>query len=51
MISKKLFGKLDDGKEVYIYTITNRNDTQASFITYGATWQSMMVKDKNGCKR
>ena len=51
MISKKLFGKLDDGKEVYIYTITNRNDTQASFISYGATWQSMIVKDKNGCKR
>lgn len=48
MISKKLFGKLENGQEIYIYSIENKNGVKANFITYGATWQNMIVPDRNG---
>ncbi|MBE6787941.1 MAG: galactose mutarotase [Ruminococcaceae bacterium] len=46
-ISKKLFGKMPCGKEVYCWTITNGN-MSADIIDYGATLRSLIVPDKNG---
>jgi aldose 1-epimerase len=48
MVEKKLFGKLDDGKEVYSFTLTNNNKAVAEIIEYGATVTSLMMPDKNG---
>lgn len=42
------FGKLDDGKKISKIIIENKNGTKASFISYGAIWAEMFVKDKTG---
>jgi UDPglucose--hexose-1-phosphate uridylyltransferase len=34
-IQKSLFGKLADGREVYAYTLTNKNGMSAKIISYG----------------
>ena len=47
-ISKELFGNMPDGTEVYKYTLVNRNQVSASFITLGGVWVSMMVPDQEG---
>lgn len=47
-ITKELFGKTRDGKEVYTYTITNKNNMSISVITYGAILKNVMVPDKKG---
>lgn len=46
-ITKRLFGKMPCGKEVYCWTITN-GDMSADVIDYGATLRSLIVPDKNG---
>lgn len=46
-ISKKIFGNMPDGKEVYCWTITD-GDMSADVIDYGATLRSLIVPDKNG---
>jgi aldose 1-epimerase len=48
MIEKTLFGKLDDGREVYSYTLKNANGMEAKIINYGATIVSLTAPDKNG---
>jgi aldose 1-epimerase len=45
---KRLFGKLNNGKEVYMYTLKNRNGMTAEIINYGATVVSLFAPDKNG---
>jgi aldose 1-epimerase len=42
------FGKTSDGKEVKLYTLKNKNGTEAAFTDLGADWVSMKVKDKLG---
>lgn len=47
-VTKTLYGTMPDGTPVDCYTLTNGNGTSASFITLGATWTSMLVKDRDG---
>jgi len=48
MIEKSLFGKLKDGKEVYMYTLKNKPGATVKIITYGATVVSLTAPDRNG---
>lgn len=48
MISKKLFGKLDSGENIYIYTLTNLSGMEVKIINYGAIVVSLTAPDKNG---
>lgn len=45
---KRLFGKLNNGKEVYMYTLKNKNGMTAEITNYGATVVSLFAPDKNG---
>jgi aldose 1-epimerase len=45
---KRLFGKLNNGKEVYMYTLKNKNGMSAEIMNYGATVVSLFAPDKNG---
>lgn len=47
-IFKSTFGKLADGKEIELYTITNKNGASVSLQTLGAGIQSLCMPDKNG---
>ena len=47
-ITKEVFGKLDDGRQVDIFTITNTNGVKAKVMTLGATLVSTEVPDKDG---
>ncbi len=47
-ITKELFGKTRDGKEVYAYTITNKNNMSITVMTFGAILKNVMVPDKKG---
>lgn len=47
-ISKEIFGKLSDGKEVFRWVLTNEKGLTAKILDYGATVQSLIVPDKNG---
>lgn len=47
-INKAKFGRLDNGKEVELYTITNKNGASVSLMTLGGGIQSIKVPDKNG---
>jgi aldose 1-epimerase len=46
-VKKENFGKAD-GKNVEIYTMTNRNGVEVKITTYGATVVSLKVPDRNG---
>lgn len=46
-ITKKKFGMIED-KEVYLYTLKNKNGMEAAFIDYGAILVRLYVPDKNG---
>ena len=48
MIEKTLFGKLDDGREVYLYTLKNNSGAQVQIINYGARVVSLAIPDRNG---
>ena len=47
-ITKKLFGTMPDGKEIYCRTITSKNGLTAEILDYGATIRSIIVPDKDG---
>lgn len=47
-ISKAFYGKTSDGKEVDIYTLTNKNGMKVQIINYGAIITSLTAPDKNG---
>lgn len=47
-IKKSLFGTINNGEEVYLYTITNNSGASVSFQTLGAGIQAINVPDKNG---
>lgn len=41
-------GRMPFGEAVIRYTITNKNGASASFLNYGATWQTMFVPNRKG---
>ncbi len=45
---KKLFGRLDDGREVTLFTLGNSRDLSVSIINYGATITSVRMPERNG---
>lgn len=44
----KLFGKNSKGEEVYLYTLSNENGMQVSFIDLGAAVHEIYVPDRDG---
>jgi aldose 1-epimerase len=48
MVKKELFGTLQNGENIYSYTLTNNNGMSATIINYGATVVKLKVPDKNG---
>lgn len=47
-VKEETYGKLADGREVKIYTLTNRNGMKAKIISYGAILTELHVPDKDG---
>ena len=47
-IVKTSFGKLSDGQEAELYTLTNNNGMKVSVTNYGGIIVSVWVPDKNG---
>ncbi len=47
-VTKKPFGVMPDGNEVFEYTIENCNGVKASVLSLGATLRSLILKDKYG---
>jgi aldose 1-epimerase len=47
-MTKTVFGKLPDGREVFQYTFANRSGVTMQIIDYGATLTSLRVPDRNG---
>ena len=48
MITKELFGKLKDNREVYIYSLKNSQGASVKIMSLGATIVSINIPDKNG---
>lgn len=48
MIVKDSFGKLPDGRETFLYTLSNESGTSAAVSDFGGTVVKLLVKDKNG---
>ena len=46
-ITKRVFGALENGEEIFLYTLQN-GDTYANILNYGAVIQSLVVYDKDG---
>lgn len=46
--NKTVFGKMDDGREVYQYTLANENGFEVNIINYGGIITSIEAPDKNG---
>jgi len=42
------FGQLSDGREVNLYTLTNRNNVEVKIINYGGIIISLKIPDKDG---
>jgi aldose 1-epimerase len=42
------FGRLPDGREVKMVTLTNAHGVSATVLSYGATIQSVILPDRNG---
>jgi aldose 1-epimerase len=47
-VAKRSFGKLADGAEVDLYTLTNLNGVELQISTYGAAIVSLKTPDRNG---
>lgn len=47
-IQRQTFGKMSDGTEVELYTLTNGNGVRAGIMTYGAIVVSLEVPDSKG---
>ncbi|MHC4474501.1 MAG: aldose epimerase family protein [Planctomycetota bacterium] len=47
-IQRQTFGKMSDGTEVELYTLTNANGVRARIMTYGAIVVSLEVPDRDG---
>ena len=47
-IEKKSFGRIEDGTEALLYTLTNNNGVSMSVTNYGGIITELKVPDKNG---
>ncbi len=47
-VKQEVFGKMPDGREVRIFTLTNKNGLKARVTEYGAILVSMETPDKSG---
>lgn len=47
-IIKEPFGTSSHGEDIFLYTITNRNNSVLKVTNMGAVWVSMIVRDKKG---
>ena len=47
-VKKELFGKLSDGRDSYIFTLTNKNGMTVKVCDFAAAIVSIVVPDKNG---
>src|SRR5580698_10756282 len=47
-MQKQSFGKTEDGQQVDLYILTNKNGMEAAITNYGGTVVSQMVPDRNG---
>src|SRR3954467_15528699 len=47
-VSVKPFGKLTDGQEVSLYTLSNKNGVTMTVMNYGGIITSLSVPDNNG---
>ena len=47
-MEKQLFGTTNEGKEIFLYTLENKNGMKAQMIDYGAILVNLFVPDKNG---
>jgi aldose 1-epimerase len=48
MIEKKSFGKLENGQEATLYTLTNKNGAKATITDFGASVVNLLMPDKSG---
>ena len=47
-VVKEKFGTTRDGRDVYAYTLSNKNGMQAKVISFGANLVSLLVPDGKG---
>ena len=47
-ISKTIFGVMEDGTQIFLYSIENSKGMKAQVINYGAILVRLYVPDKNG---
>ena len=47
-MQKQAFGKTDDGQQMDLYTLTNKNGMQVAITNFGGTIVSIKVPDKSG---
>lgn len=47
-MTKSLYGKTADGKEVFSFTIKNESGAEIELLNYGATLNKISVPDRNG---
>src|SRR5882762_10180452 len=47
-VERGLFGKLDDGTAIEVFTLKNSNGAAAKIITYGGTLAELWVPDRTG---
>jgi aldose 1-epimerase len=47
-VNKESFGQTPDGKQIFLYTLTNANGLRARIMNYGAILVSLEVPDKDG---
>ncbi len=47
-VERSAFGRLPDGRQVDLYTLTNRRDMRVKVMTYGATLIAVEVPDREG---
>jgi len=45
---KEIFGKTQEGDEIYLFTLTNSNGLKAKITNFGANWVSFETPDKSG---
>ena len=47
-MQKQSFGKTEDGQQVDLYILTNKNGMEAAITNYGGTVVSLIIPDRNG---
>ncbi|MEJ2009297.1 MAG: galactose mutarotase [Acidobacteriota bacterium] len=47
-IKRSVFGKMPNGQEIHLYTLTNANGMEVKVINYGGRIVSIRVPDRNG---